>query len=120
LHIYGNTRESDLIEYGISVSSQTVLEIKNVLDEMIVKSWIKRIIHDKLDSKVIYVTTGSLPLDLALSIEASALEVKDKEKKIAEAKRILKEAEVIAKKRFEEKFPELKGQNKHKDHKNSL
>lgn len=98
--------ESDLIEYG-KISGHSEKDVKTKLDEMVLKGWAERIVHDKLSSKTVYIAKGNLPLDLALSIEANVLGIKDKQKIIEDAKRILEEAQVVAEKRIRKKFPEL-------------
>jgi len=114
LHVCGNTRESDLIDYGIKISGRTHEDLKKVLDEMIFLGRLERLLHDKLSSNVVYIAKGNWAVDLALSVEADALKIKDKDNVIAEARRILEEAEVIAEKRIKEKYPELTKRTKRK------
>ncbi len=104
---YGNTKETDLVEYGIKISGKTYEESRKTLDDMIVKGWAKQIAHDRLDKDNIYIARGDWPLDLALSVEAAALDVKDREKIVEEAKKIFEEAQVVAERRIRKKFPEL-------------
>jgi hypothetical protein len=99
LRKYGNTRETDLIEYGISISGLTHEEMVKALDEIVVQGMAKRIVHDKLGSNIVYIAKGNWPVDCALSAEADDLEANSKEKILEDAKRILKEAKVVAKKR---------------------
>jgi hypothetical protein len=123
LHVYGNTRESDLIDYGTKISGRTHEDLKKVLDEMIFLGRLERLLHDKLSSNVVYIAIakGNWAVDLALSVEADALKIKDKENVIAEARRILEEAEVIAEKRIKEKYPEpTKRIKRKKNKKNQL
>lgn len=39
LNIYGNTKESDLLMYGASISNNSIEEIKKILEEIISKGW---------------------------------------------------------------------------------
>jgi hypothetical protein len=107
LEKYGNTRESDLIEFGTKVSGQNKIELEETLSKLVMKGWVKRIVHDRIDSNITYIAKGGWPLELALRIEADAMGVKDKEKLMADAKRILEEAEIAAEKRIRKKFPEV-------------
>ena len=65
---------------------------------MVTEGFIRRIVHEKLASDVVYFAKGSWPLDFSLQIEAEALGIKDKEKVAEEARKIVDEAQVEAEK----------------------
>ena len=56
LRIYGNTRESDLAEYGTRVSNVSADNIKLVLDRMVLEGKANRVVHCKLKPEVVYLT----------------------------------------------------------------
>ena len=106
LQTYGNTKESDLIEYGMRILGQTRKGVEKVLDKMVAEGNARQIIHDKLEPNVVYVARGELiAVDLALQVEADALGINDKDKVIEEARRILEEATAVAQKRIRRKYP---------------
>lgn len=112
LRTYGNTRESDLSEYGVLVSNLSMDDVKRVLDRMVLDGKASRIIHNKLVPEVVYLTQGNWcerdmgERGLALLVEAEAHGLKDEGKISEEAGRILNEAAILAEKRIREKFPE--------------
>jgi len=100
LRTYGNTRETDLIEYGTRLFGQSKEEIVAVIKKMMLEGYAQRIVHDKLGSDIVYIAEGDLPLDLALQINANVMGLKDKGKVIEEARKILDEATAKAEKRI--------------------
>jgi division protein CdvB (Snf7/Vps24/ESCRT-III family) len=108
LHKYGNTKERDLIEYGTRSFGLSRKELKKVLDKMIVEGNARRIIHDKLGPNVAYAAEADcVALNLALQVETDALGIKDKEKVVEEARKILEEAAAKAQKRIDKKYPDM-------------
>ena len=94
LRIYGNTKESYLIEYGTRIS-------------MVLEGKANRVFHHKLCPEVAYLTRENCCLnELASEIEAEARDLKDKNKTPEEAGRILREAAALAEKRSRKKFPD--------------
>jgi hypothetical protein len=84
---YGNTRETDLISYGVQNFVQPPEKMKKIIDRMAVKGKVHRIVHNKLKPPEVYIgLEESLPLNLML------------EDQIAndEARRILEEAASVA------------------------
>jgi hypothetical protein len=102
---YGNTLETDLIEHVKGVSGQTDEEIRKLIDNLEIIGWVKRITHNQLLSKPVYIVRGGLELDLALIAKADALDLKDIEGVAADAKLILHDAEIKAEKRLKRKSP---------------
>jgi hypothetical protein len=87
LDSYGNTRETDLINYGVQNLGGSSERMKRVIDRMAIKGKIHRIVHNKLKPPEVYIT-----LEEPLPPEATA------ERKIAneEVERILEEAASLA------------------------
>jgi hypothetical protein len=84
---YGNTRETDLISYGVQNFVPHPEEMKKIIDRMAVKGKIHRIVHNKLKPPEVYIgLEESLPIHMII------------EDQIAndEAKRILEEAASVA------------------------
>lgn len=88
LERYGNTRETDLINYGTQNLGRSPEEVKKTIDCLAVKGKIHRVVHNKIRPPEVYVT-----LEEPLPPEASV------EREIArgEVERILKEAASVAK-----------------------
>jgi hypothetical protein len=85
---YGNTRETDLISYGVQNFLRPPEEMKKIIDRMAVKGKIYRIVHSKLKPPEVYISLEeSLPIHSMI------------EDQIAndEARRILEEAASVAK-----------------------
>jgi len=84
---YGNTREIDLVNYGVQNFLQPPEEMKKIIDRMAVKDKIHRIVHNKLKPPEVYICLEeSLPIHTMI------------EGQIAndEARRILEEAASVA------------------------
>ncbi len=56
LYEYGNTRESDLVRYGVDRFNYTSEKIKKVIKRMTVKGRIHFIVHDKLEPPEVYMS----------------------------------------------------------------
>jgi isocitrate/isopropylmalate dehydrogenase len=87
LEHYGNTRETDLINYGTQNLGRSSEEMKKTIDCLAVRGKIHRIVHNKIKPPEVYVT-----LEEPLPPEASV------ERQIAsrEVERILEEAASLA------------------------
>jgi len=96
LESYGNTRETDLINYGVQNLGGSSERMKKVIDRMAIKGRIHRIVHSKLKPPEVYVT-----LEEPLPPEATA------EREIAnqEVERILEEAASLAEQIGEREHP---------------
>ena len=99
LRACGNTRELELFKYGKKVLGQPKENMQKILNKMQLEGYMQRVGNDKLGFEVVYVGKGNLPLDLALDIEADAVELKDKNRLQQEAKKILKQARIAAEKK---------------------
>jgi len=99
---YGNTKETDLITYGVQrlgISEECMVML---VDEMVFSGRIERILHKELEPAVTYVKHGSLvPLDLELQAISDSLELEEvTNQQIEKVKEILEKAKAIAKKRI--------------------
>lgn len=53
---YGNTREGDLISFGVKESGCSKEDVKKAIDRMAVKGKIHRIVHNRLEPPEVYVS----------------------------------------------------------------
>jgi len=60
LNIYGNTKESDFVEFGVTFSGKSKEELAKILDDMIDNGSVQRIIHHLIESNAVYI--GKVPL----------------------------------------------------------
>jgi hypothetical protein len=87
LESFGNTRENDLINYGVQNFGRSTDEMKKAIDRMAVKGELHRIVHSKLKPPEVYITLEEpLPPESAVQSEVTNEEVA----------RILKEAASLA------------------------
>jgi len=63
---YGNTKESDIINYGVKRSDYSSKEMKKVIKRMVVKTEIHYVVHSKLEPPETYVSLKEpLPPEIA-------------------------------------------------------
>jgi hypothetical protein len=87
LESFGNTRENDLVSYGVQNLGRSTDDMKKVIDRMAVKGRLHRIVHSKLKPPEVYITLEEpLPPESAMESEVTNKEVA----------RILEEAASIA------------------------
>jgi hypothetical protein len=103
---YGNTKETDLIAYGVQKMGISKEDMAKLIDEMVFCGRIERILHKELEPAVTYVKQGSLvPFGLELQAISDSLELREiTNQQIEEIKEILDKAKAIAKKRIERKI----------------
>jgi len=101
LRTYGNTKETDLITYGVQKLGISKEGMIKLIDEMVFTGSIERILHKELEPAVTYVKQRSLiSLELELSTISDSLELSEAtNKQIEQLKEILTSAEAIAKKK---------------------
>lgn len=76
LEAYGNTKESDLINYGVQNLSQSSEKMKKILNRMAVKDKIHRVVHNKLKPPEVYITLEEpLPPETVSEGETDKIEV---------------------------------------------
>ena len=101
LRKYGNTKENDLVDFGIKKLGFSSEEMKRTLTCLVVKGRIHRIVHNRLEPPVSYVSlTESLPPE---NIE-NFMEAGVPEDMTKEATTILEEAAKLAEKIIGERF----------------
>jgi len=93
LAAYGNTKETDIISFGMQKLHRDPKEIKKIVNRMAVKGRIHRIVHNKLKPPEVYI---SLYEFLPAIFHSELLE--------EDVRKILGEAEVIAGRRVNENF----------------
>jgi len=106
LNTYGNTRETDLVTYGVQRLGKSEDSMREVVDEMVLYGRLERIMHKELNPTVIYVKPGSMvSLELELQAMADSLgQGKATEREIEAVKEILAKAEIAAEERIKRKF----------------
>jgi hypothetical protein len=105
LYVHGNTKESDLIEFGSRSLHLSSKAAKEKLDKMAKEGWIGHIIHSKLKSPALYVTFKEpLLYDLEKAWTRSLNPQKVNKKALREeAQKILEEAAQVAEQRIKQK-----------------
>jgi hypothetical protein len=96
---YGNTKESDLIGYGVQHFDRSAIKMKKILDRMVIKGRIYRIVHNKLKPPEVYISLEEL---LYPEIMRDLLEAEVKETVGEDVQRILEEAAAAAENRMKE------------------
>jgi hypothetical protein len=96
---YGNTREKDLISFGVQEFDRSGKDVKRVVDRMVVKGRIHRIIHNKLRPPEVYL---SLKEPFHPNVLKALSEVDISESTEKDVQKILEEAAAIAEKRSRE------------------
>jgi len=96
---YGNTKESDIANYGIQKFNCSSNNMKKIIDRMVVKGKIHRIVHNKLKPPEVYL---SLKEPFHPDILKALIEVDLSEAAAKDARKILEEAAAIAEKRIRE------------------
>jgi hypothetical protein len=102
---YGNTKETDLINYGMQRLGISEGGMIKLIDEMVFTGRIERILHKELEPLVTYIKQRSLfPLELELQTISDSLELDEvTNQQIEEINKILDKAKAIAKKRMKRK-----------------
>jgi len=94
LYEYGNTRESDLINYGVKKFDYSSEEMKKVIKRMGIKGKIHYIVHSKLEPPEVYISLKELlPPEIAKTLIQAFIQMKAREEDV---QKILDEAASIA------------------------
>ncbi|MBE0519668.1 hypothetical protein IBX35_01315 [Candidatus Bathyarchaeota archaeon] len=94
LYEYGNTRESDLINYGVKKFDYSSEEMKKVIKRMVIKGKIHYIVHSKLEPPEVYISLKELlPPEIAKTLIQAFIQMKAREEDV---QKILEEAASIA------------------------
>jgi hypothetical protein len=99
---YGNTKETDLIVYGVQRLGISEEEMLKLIEVMVFNGRIKRVLHKELKPAVTYVKLGRLvPFELELLATSYSLEYSEAtDQQIENIKEIIESAEAIAEKRM--------------------
>ena len=101
LHEYGNTKESDIINYGVEEFNYSSKRMKKVIKRMVIKGKIHFIVHSKLETPAVYVSLREpLPPEVAKILIEAFIQVKAAEE---DAQKILEEAAALAENRIKER-----------------
>jgi predicted transcriptional regulator len=96
---YGNTRESDIINYGVKKFDCSSKEMKKIINRLVVKGKLHRIVHNKLEPPEVYL---SVKEPFHSDILKALIEVDMSEAVKKDTQKILEEAAAIAEKRIKE------------------
>lgn len=96
---YGNTRESDVIGFCVGRFGLSSGDVKKIVDRMVVKGEIFRVVHDKLEPPEVYLSLKEafVPDVLRALVDVDVSRVVGKD-----VRRILEEAAAIAEGRIRE------------------
>jgi len=100
---YGNTRESDLNNYGREQFNLPSKTMKRAIDRMAVRGEIHRIVHNKLRPPEVYI---SLKEPLPPETLRNIIEFNVSEAASEDTRKILEEATAVAKNRMKERSSE--------------
>jgi hypothetical protein len=99
LHEYGNTRESDLINYGVKRFNYSPEEMKKVIKRTAIKGRIHFVVHGKLEPPEVYISLKEpLPPEIAKILLEALIQMKAGEEDV---QKILKEAASVAERKIE-------------------
>jgi hypothetical protein len=94
LYEYGNTRESDIINYGIKKLDYSSEEMKKVIKRMVIKGKIHYVVHSKLEPPEVYISLKELlPPEIVKTLIEAFIQMKVGEEDV---QKILDEAASIA------------------------
>ena len=101
LYEYGNTRDSDIIHYGIGKFNYSSEKMKKVIKRMVIKGKIHYVVHSKLKPPEVYISLEEpLPPEIAKILIEAFIQMKVAEK---DAQKILEEAAALAENKIKEK-----------------
>jgi len=101
LREYGNTKESDIINYGGKRFNYSPKRMKKVIKQMVIKGKIHYVVHGKLEPPETYISLKEpLPPEITKILLEASIQMKAAEEN---AQKILDEAAAIAEKRIKEK-----------------
>jgi len=93
LYEYGNTRESDLINYGVKKFDYSSEEMKKVIKRMVIKGEIHYVVHSKLEPPEVYISLKELlPPEIVKTLIQAFIQMKARKEDV---QKILDEAASI-------------------------
>ena len=97
---YGNTKESDIINYGVKRFNYSQKGMKKVIKRMVIKGKIHYVVHGKLEPPEAYISLKEpLPPEITKILLEAHIQLKAGKE---DAQKILEEAATIAEKRARE------------------
>jgi hypothetical protein len=94
LHKYGNTKESDIIDYGMKKFNYSPEKMKKVIKRMVIKGKVHFVVHNKLEPPAAYISLKEpVPPEIAEILLGAFIQAKAAEE---DAQKILEEAAGIA------------------------
>ena len=105
LYKYGNTKETELISYGMQKQGMSEEGMAKFLDEMLLCGRLERVMHKELEPMVTYFKHGrNVPFELEIQAISDSMNLgKVTKQQIEKAKEILEEAKAAAEKRIKRK-----------------
>ncbi len=94
LHEYGNTKEDDIINYGVQKFDYSLERMKRVIKRMVINNSIHYVVHNRLEPPGVYISLKEpLPPETAKILLEAFLQMKENEEGIQKSARaILEEA----------------------------
>lgn len=103
LYEYGNTKESDIINYGVKEFNYSSKRMKKLIKRMVIKGKIHFIVHSKLEPPAVYISLKEpLPPEIAKILLEAFIQMKAAEE---DAQKILEEARTLVEQKTKEKHP---------------
>jgi hypothetical protein len=101
LYKYGNTKESDIINYGLKQFNYSPQRMKKLIKRMVIKGEIHFVVHSKLEPPPVYLSLKEpLPPEISKILLEAFIQVKGAKE---DAQKILEEAAAIAGQRTKER-----------------
>ncbi|MHC3129231.1 MAG: hypothetical protein IBV52_04055 [Candidatus Bathyarchaeota archaeon] len=102
LYKYGNTKESDIINYGVKKFNHSSERMKKVIRRMVIKGKIHYLVHSKLEPPEAYISLEEpLPPESAQILLGASIQTKKVEET---ARKILEEAAAVAERKIKERY----------------
>jgi hypothetical protein len=101
LYKYGNTKETDIINYCVKKFNYSSERMKKVVKRMMIKGRIHYVVHSKLEPPAVYISLKeALPPEITKILLEAFIQMKVAEEDV---QKILKEAAALAEKKMKEK-----------------
>ncbi len=100
LHEFGNTRESDIVNYSIKKFNYSSEKMRKIIKQMVIRDEIHYVVHGKLEPPKVYISLKEpLPPEIAKILLEAFIQTKATEE---DAQRILEEAAAHAEQKIKE------------------
>jgi len=102
LYEYGNTRKSDLINYGVKKLNYSSERIEKVIKRMVIEGKVHYVVHSKLEPPEVYISLEEpLPPETAKILLEAGIQMKAAEE---DARNILEEAASVAEREIKKRY----------------